>query len=70
MDYFLQNSKSIIFGQYPQNKIFSWNSDFVSFLPLKHEVSEKSYKLFWRKHVYLLTYWHTDNGEIIGPLFT
>ena len=80
MDYFflLQNRKNPIFGMLwgivpkiwfspPKNEVppvFHPRGTLISW-----QVSEKSYEPLWRKRVYLLTYWHTDSGEIIGPLF-
>ena len=77
MDYFLAKSKNPyfwgVFGHYPQNEIFSQKSGSVSFLLLKHPNFMRSFRKIlwavWRKHVYLLTYWHTGSGQIIGPLF-
>ena len=65
---FLENLKTpyswVIFGHYPQNKIFPRKSGSIIFYPegtlTSWEVSEKSDEPFWRKRVYLLTYWHSD----------
>ena len=46
MRFFSKNSAPSVF--YPSDNLTLW------------EVSEKSYESFWRKCLYLLTYWHTD----------
>ena len=63
-------------GHYSQNEIFSQKSDPVNFLPLR----QPNFLWSFRKILYavlgktclpadMLTYWHNDNREIIGPLF-
>ena len=58
-----------VFGHYPQNDIFHKKSVSIRFLLLRHltswEVSEKPYEPFWRKRIYLLTYWHTDKLIVV-----
>ena len=63
-----------VFGDYPQNEIFSQTFDSVSFLPLRRPNFVRSFReILWsilkNKRVYVLTYWHTDSDEILGPLF-
>ena len=52
---------------------FSQNVRLYQFLPLRHPKFMRSFeKVLWatlEKKVYLLTYWHTDSGEIIGTVF-
>ena len=62
----------VFWGIIPKMRFFPKNPALSVFHPWgtlnSWEVLEKSYEPFWRKRVYLLTYWHTDSGEIIGPL--
>ena len=70
--FFLQNLKNPIFGVYlgiiPKIRFFHKNLAPSNFYPLgtitPWEVSEKSYELFWRKRIYLLTYWQWWNYRI------
>ena len=66
----------VFWGHYSQNEIFSQKSDPVNFLPLR----QPNFLWSFRKILYavlgktclpadMLTYWHNDNREIIGPLF-
>ena len=76
--FFFQNPKIPFlggaFGPYPQIEIFSKNpapSGFYSWGTLTSlDISEKSVLENMLLPTDILTYWHTDRGEIIGPFFT
>ena len=61
-----KNHSGGVLGHYPRNKLFSQKSGSASLASEKSTLlaSEKSFEPFWRKRVYLLTYWHTGSGDM------